>query len=167
MILQESFLFAGDVKRNITLGKNYSLEQVQEAAKLTNINHLIEELPQGYHTQLRERGTNLSGGQKQLLAFARVAIRNPHILVLDEATASLDVQTEALIQEALEKLLINRTAVIIAHRLSTIRDVDRIFVLKQGRIIESGNHQQLLGKKGLYHSLYQLQMMGHKESIGN
>ena len=167
MILQESFLFTGDVKRNITLGKNYSLEQVQEAAKLTNINHLIEELPQGYHTQLRERGTNLSGGQKQLLAFARVAIRNPHILVLDEATASLDVQTEALIQEALEKLLINRTAVIIAHRLSTIRDVDRIFVLKQGRIIESGNHQQLLDKKGLYHSLYQLQMMGHKESIGN
>ena len=167
MILQESFLFAGDVKRNITLGENYSLEQVQEAAKLTNINHLIEELPQGYHTQLRERGTNLSGGQKQLLAFARVPNRNPHILVLDEATASLDVQTEALIQEALEKLLINRTAVIIAHRLSTIRDVDRIFVLKQGRIIESGNHQQLLDKKGLYHSLYQLQMMGHKESIGN
>ncbi|MDJ0730839.1 MAG: ABC transporter ATP-binding protein [Crocosphaera sp.] len=164
MILQESFLFAGDVKRNITLGENYSLEVVQKAAKLTNIHHLIEELPQGYHTQLRERGTNLSGGQKQLLAFARVAIRNPYILVLDEATASLDVQTEALIQEALEKLLINRTAVIIAHRLSTIRDVDRIFVLKEGEIVESGSHQQLLTHKGLYYSLYQLQMMGYDEN---
>ncbi|EAZ89195.1 ABC transporter ATP-binding protein [Crocosphaera chwakensis] len=164
MILQESFLFAGDVKRNITLGEDYSLEEVHKAAKLTNVHHLIEELPQGYHTQLRERGTNLSGGQKQLLAFARVAIRNPHILVLDEATASLDVQTEALIQEALQKLLINRTAVIIAHRLSTIRDVDKIFVLKEGQIIESGTHQQLLREKGLYHSLYQLQMMGYEES---
>ncbi|MEL4898435.1 ABC transporter ATP-binding protein [Crocosphaera sp. Alani8] len=163
MVLQESFLFAGDVKRNITLGENYSLEEVQKAAKLTNIDHLIEELPQGYHTQLRERGTNLSGGQKQLLAFARVAIRNPNILVLDEATASLDVQTEALIQEALEKLLIDRTAVIIAHRLSTIRDVDRIFVLKEGMIIESGNHQQLIDQKGLYYGLYQLQMMGYNQ----
>ncbi len=158
MILQESFLFAGDVKRNITLGENYSLEQVQKAAKLTNVDRLIEELPQGYYTQLRERGTNLSGGQKQLLAFARVAIRNPHILVLDEATASLDVRTEALIQEALEKLLIERTAVIIAHRLSTIRDVDRIFVLKQGEIVESGNHEQLLSQDGLYRSLYELQL---------
>ncbi|MDJ0845684.1 ABC transporter ATP-binding protein [Crocosphaera sp.] len=163
MILQESFLFAGDVKRNITLGENYSLEEVENAAKLTNVHRLIEQLPQGYHTQLRERGTNLSGGQKQLLAFARVAIRNPHILVLDEATASLDVQTEALIQEALQKLLINRTAVIIAHRLSTIRDVDKIFVLKEGSIIESGTHQQLLHQKSLYHNLYQLQMMGHEE----
>ena len=158
LILQESFLFAGDVKRNITLGEDYSLEQVQKAAKLTNIDRLIEELPQGYYTQLRERGTNLSGGQKQLLAFARVAIRNPHILVLDEATASLDVRTEALIQEALEKLLIDRTAVIIAHRLSTIRDVDRIFVLKQGEIVESGSHEQLLSQDGLYRSLYELQL---------
>ena len=164
MILQESFLFAGDVKRNITLGENYSLEEVENAAKLTNVHDLIAQLPQGYHTQLRERGTNLSGGQKQLLAFARVAIRNPHIVVLDEATASLDVQTEALIQEALEKLLIKRTAVIIAHRLSTIRDVDTIFVLKEGRIVESGTHQQLLNQTGLYHSLYQLQLMGYDES---
>ncbi|MGK7942345.1 MAG: ABC transporter ATP-binding protein [Crocosphaera sp.] len=163
MILQESFLFAGDVKRNITLGEDYSLEEVQQAAKLTNVDRLIEELPQGYNTELRERGTNLSGGQKQLLAFARVAIRNPHILVLDEATSSLDVRTEAVIQQALEKLLVNRTAVIIAHRLSTIRDVDKILVLKQGEIVESGTHQQLLNQQGLYHSLYQLQMMGFDE----
>jgi ATP-binding cassette subfamily B protein len=124
VILQETFLFAGDVTRNITLGENYDFEQVKAEAKLTNIDHFIEELPDGYHTLLRERGANLSGGQKQLLAFARVAIRNPEILVLDEATASLDVGTEVLIQEALEQILVDRTAIIIAHRLSTIRNVE-------------------------------------------
>ncbi len=160
VILQESFLFAGDVQRNITLGDNYDLSEVKQAAKLTNIDSFIEDLPGGYHTQLRERGTNLSGGQKQLLAFARVAIRNPHVLVLDEATASLDVKTEALIQDALDHLLRDRTAIIIAHRLSTIRNVDRIFVLKRGELIESGNHDQLLAKDGLYASLYKLQMLG-------
>jgi ATP-binding cassette subfamily B protein len=160
VILQESFLFAGDVQRNITLGDNYSFEQVKKAAKLTNIDRFIEQLPDSYHTQLRERGTNLSGGQKQLLAFARVAIRNPHVLVLDEATSSLDVGTEALIQEALEQILSDRTAIIIAHRLSTIRNVDRILVLKKGQLIESGNHEELLAQDGLYASLYQLQMLG-------
>jgi ATP-binding cassette subfamily B protein len=160
VILQETFLFAGDVTRNITLGENYDFEQVKAAAKLTNIDHFIEELPDGYHTLLRERGSNLSGGQKQLLAFARVAIRNPEILVLDEATASLDVGTEVLIQEALEQILVNRTAIIIAHRLSTIRDVDRILVLKRGELVESGTHEDLLTKDGLYASLYKLQMLG-------
>lgn len=153
VILQETFLFAGDVTRNITLGENYDFEQVKAAAKLTNIDHFIEELPDGYHTLLRERGSNLSGGQKQLLAFARVAIRNPEILVLDEATASLDVGTEVLIQEALEQILVDRTAIIIAHRLSTIRDVDRILVLKRGELVESGTHEDLLTKDGLYASL--------------
>ena len=124
------------------------------------MDRLIEDLPQGYNTELRERGSNLSGGQKQLLAFARAAIREPHVLVLDEATSSLDVITESLIQEALLHLLENRTAIIIAHRLSTIRDVDRIFVLKQGEIVESGSHEILLDKQGLYASLYQLQMLG-------
>jgi ATP-binding cassette subfamily B protein len=160
VILQESFLFTGDVKRNITLGENYSLSEIQKAAQLTNVDRLIEDLPQGYNTELRERGSNLSGGQKQLLAFARAAIREPHVLVLDEATSSLDVITESLIQEALLHLLENRTAIIIAHRLSTIRDVDRIFVLKQGEIVESGSHEILLEKQGLYASLYQLQMLG-------
>lgn len=153
VILQETFLFAGDVTRNITLGENYDFEQVKAAAKLTNIDHFIEELPDGYHTLLRERGANLSGGQKQLLAFARVAIRNPEILVLDEATASLDVGTEVLIQEALEQILVDRTAIIIAHRLSTIRNVDRILVLKRGELVESGTHEDLLTKDGLYASL--------------
>jgi ATP-binding cassette, subfamily B, multidrug efflux pump len=160
VILQDGFLFAGDVKGNITLGEDYSLEQVQAAAAATNIDGLLSELPQGYDTQLRERGTNLSGGQKQLLAFARAAIRNPKVLVLDEATANLDVGTEALIQEALNHLLVGRTAIIIAHRLSTIRYVDRIFVLKQGSLVESGSHEQLMSTGGLYASLHQLQMLG-------
>ena len=161
VILQESFLFAGDVKRNITLGDDYSLEEVKQAAKLVNIDSFIEDLPNGYDTTLRERGTNLSGGQKQLLAFARVAIRNPHVLILDEATSSLDVSTEALIQSALDQLLINRSAIIIAHRLSTIRNVDKILVLKRGELVESGSHDELLATEGLYASLYKLQMLGN------
>lgn len=160
VILQDGFLFAGDVKSNITLGESYSIEDVQKAAQITNIDRLLEDLPQGYNTQLRERGTNLSGGQKQLLAFARAAIRNPKVLVLDEATANLDVGTEALIQDALNKLLIDRTAIIIAHRLSTIRYVDRIFVLKQGSLAEEGSHEELIQSGGLYASLHQLQMLG-------
>ncbi len=160
VILQDGFLFAGDVKSNITLGEEYSMAQVQAAAVATNIDGLLSELPQGYDTQLRERGTNLSGGQKQLLAFARAAIRNPKVLVLDEATANLDVGTEALIQEALNDLLVGRTAIIIAHRLSTIRYVDRIFVLKQGSLVESGSHDELMASGGLYASLHQLQMLG-------
>lgn len=160
VILQDGFLFAGDVKSNITLGEDYSIESVKSAAIATNVASFIEGLPQGYDTQLRERGTNLSGGQKQLLAFARAAIRDPKILVLDEATASLDVGTEALIQEALDRLLIRRTAIIIAHRLSTIRNVDRIFVLKRGELVESGSHEELLTLDGLYAALYKLQMLG-------
>lgn len=160
VILQEGFLFAGDVKGNITLGETYPFAEIETAAKVTNVASFIEQLPQGYDTQLRERGTNLSGGQKQLLAFARAAIRDPSILVLDEATASLDVGTEALIQEALDRLLEKRTAIIIAHRLSTIRNVDRILVLKRGELIESGSHEELLEQNGLYASLYKLQMLG-------
>ena len=162
VILQENFLFAGDVKDNITLGETYPFETIKKAAEITNVNRFIEELPQGYDTPLRERGNNLSGGQKQLLAFARVAIRDPRVLVLDEATASLDVGTEALIQDALSYILAERTAIIIAHRLSTIRDVDRILVLKQGELVESGTHDELIAEGGMYSSLYQLQMMGQR-----
>ncbi len=160
VILQDGFLFAGDVKSNISLGETYTLAEIQSAAERTNVASFIEDLPQGYNTQLRERGTNLSGGQKQLLAFARAAIRNPKILVLDEATASLDVGTEALIQDALDHLLQDRTAIIIAHRLSTIKNVDRILVLKQGQLVEQGSHEELLQQGGLYAGLYQLQMLG-------
>jgi ATP-binding cassette subfamily B protein len=160
VILQDGFIFAGDIKSNITLGENYPIEAVRQAAEDTKVASFIESLPNSYDTALRERGTNLSGGQKQLLAFARSAIRNPQILVLDEATANLDVKTEALIQEALDKLLKNRTAIIIAHRLSTIKNVDRIFVLKRGELVESGTHEELMNLGGLYASLYNLQFLG-------
>jgi ATP-binding cassette subfamily B protein len=160
VILQEAFLFAGDVKSNITLGDDYSFAEIEQAAVKTNVAAFINQLPQGYDTQLRERATNISSGQKQLLAFARAAIRNPEILVLDEATASLDVGTEALVQEALNQLLIGRTAIIIAHRLSTIRNVDRIFVLKRGELIEQGSHEELLQQEGFYATLHNLQMLG-------
>jgi ATP-binding cassette, subfamily B, multidrug efflux pump len=160
VILQDGFLFAGDVKSNISLGDDYSFDRVREAARQTNIDGFIEQLPNGYDTQLRERGTNLSGGQKQLLAFARAAIRDPKIMVLDEATASLDVGTEALIQAALDRLLQDRTAIVIAHRLSTIRSVDRIFVLKRGELVESGSHEELLAIDGLYAGLHKLQKLG-------
>lgn len=159
VILQEGFLFAGDVKSNITLGDNYTFEEIRQAAQSTNVEEFIERLPQGYNSQLRERGTNISSGEKQLLAFARAAIRNPQILVLDEATANLDVATEALIQKALNQLLAERTAIIIAHRLSTIRNVNRIFVLKRGQLIEQGTHEELLQEGGLYATLHNLQML--------
>ncbi|MFG6097810.1 ABC transporter ATP-binding protein [Leptothoe sp. ISB3NOV94-8A] len=160
IILQDGFIFSGDVSSNITLGEEYTPAQIRHAAESTNVASFIEQLPQGYDTLLRERGTNLSGGEKQLLAFARAAIRNPGILVLDEATANLDVGTEAKIQSALNTLLENRTAIIIAHRLSTIRNVDRILVLKQGHLAEQGSHDELLAADGLYASLYKLQMLG-------
>jgi ATP-binding cassette subfamily B protein len=160
VILQEAFLFAGDVKGNITLGDNYSFAEIEQAAEKTNVATFINQLSQGYDTQLRARATNISSGQKQLLAFARAAIRNPQILVLDEATASLDVGTEALVQEALNKLLVQRTSIIIAHRLSTIRNVDRIFVLKRGELIEQGSHEELLQQEGFYATLHNLQMLG-------
>jgi ATP-binding cassette subfamily B protein len=159
IILQDGFIFSGDVKSNITLGETYSFDEIQSAAQKTNVATFIEQLPNGYDTHLRERGTNLSGGQKQLIAFARAAIRDPKIWVLDEATSSLDVTTEAQIQDALDHMLENRTAIIIAHRLSTIRNVDRILVLKRGRLIENGSHEDLLAQDGLYASLYKLQML--------
>ncbi|MGL6282810.1 MAG: ABC transporter ATP-binding protein, partial [Microcoleaceae cyanobacterium] len=161
VILQDSFLFSGDVISNISLGESYPMTAIQEAAEITNVASFIEDLPQGYYTQLRERGANLSSGQKQLLAFARVAIRDPKILVLDEATASLDVGTEATIQKALDELLENRTAIIIAHRLSTIKNVDRILVLKRGQLVEAGSHEQLLEQDGIYAGLYKLQLLGN------
>ncbi|MEM9135868.1 MAG: ABC transporter ATP-binding protein [Cyanobacteria bacterium P01_F01_bin.42] len=160
VILQDGFLFAGDISSNIALGEQYELEDIQRAAERVNVSDFIEALPDGYHTQLRQRGTNLSAGQKQLLAFARASIRDPNILVLDEATANLDVGTEATIQQALNQLLVNRTAIIIAHRLSTIRNVDRILVLQNGRLVEQGDHQALIDQEGVYANLYQLQTLG-------
>ncbi len=160
IILQDSFLFSGSVSDNITLGESRSRDTIEAAAIAMGIDPYIRALPQGYDTPVREQGNNLSGGQKQLLAFARALIRDPHVLVLDEATASLDVGTEAIVQEALDQLLQNRTAIIIAHRLATIRSVDRIFVLQRGELKESGSHAELMAQNGIYASLYNLQDLG-------
>lgn len=162
VVLQDAFLFSGDIEENIALGEDFSTAEITTAAQSVGVHNFITQLPDGYNSQVRARGTNLSGGQKQLLAFARVAIRQPEIIILDEATASLDVQTESLIQEALEYLWQERTAIIIAHRLSTIRNVDRILVLRHGEVIESGTHEALLAGNGLYASLHALQTLALK-----
>jgi len=160
VILQDGFLFSGNIQQNITLGEGGDLADVERAARQLNLHEFIRDLPQGYATPVRERGSNLSSGQKQLISFVRAMWRDPKILVLDEATASLDVGTEALIQSALETLLQERTAIIIAHRLSTIRDVDRILVLQRGELKEEGSHAELMALNGLYANLYRLQDPG-------
>ncbi|MGY2711115.1 ABC transporter ATP-binding protein [Thermostichus sp. MS-CIW-28] len=160
VILQDGFLFSGDIQQNITLGEKADLAAVEQVARQLNLHDFLRNLPQGYATPLRERGSNLSSGQKQLISFVRAMWRDPKILVLDEATASLDVGTEALLQSALDTLLRDRTALIIAHRLSTIRDVDRILVLQRGELKEQGSHAELMALSGLYASLYRLQDLG-------
>lgn len=160
VILQDGFLFSGDIQQNITLGEKADLAAVEQVARQLNLHDFLRDLPQGYATPVRERGSNLSSGQKQLISFVRAMWRDPKILVLDEATASLDVGTEALLQSALDTLLQDRTALIIAHRLSTIRNVDRILVLQRGELKEQGSHAELMALSGLYASLYRLQDLG-------
>ncbi|MBI4515567.1 MAG: ABC transporter ATP-binding protein [Deltaproteobacteria bacterium] len=158
VVLQDVFLFSGTIADNLTLGRpEISPAVVERAATLVNAHHFIERLPERYHAQLRERGSNLSTGQRQLLAFARALARDPPILVLDEATASVDTETELLIQDALAVLMRQRTAVVIAHRLSTIEHSDRILVMHHGQLRECGTHAQLLTARGLYYRLHQLQ----------
>jgi ATP-binding cassette subfamily B multidrug efflux pump len=158
VVLQDVFLFSGDIKGNINLGKEeISMEEIQNAARIVGIDKFIESLPKKYNEEVKERGATLSVGQKQLLSFARALAFNPKILVLDEATSSVDTETEILIQSAIQKLLANRTAIVIAHRLSTIQSADKIIVMHKGEIRESGTHQELLAKKGIYHRLYLLQ----------
>lgn len=158
LVLQDVFLFSGSIRDNIRLGEADMTEAaIQEAARHVNAAGFIETLPQGYDTLLGERGASLSVGQRQLLAFARALAHAPEILVLDEATSSVDTETEILIQDALHRLLAHRTSIVIAHRLSTIQDSDRILVLHKGQLRESGSHQELLRAAGLYFKLYQLQ----------
>ena len=158
MVLQDVFLFSGSIESNINLNdETISDERVIEAARVVGADKFIADLPQNYKEEVKERGATLSVGQKQLISFARALAYNPKILILDEATSSIDTETEMLIKQAIEKLLVGRTAIVIAHRLSTIQNADKIIVLHKGEIRETGNHQQLLAKKGIYYKLYQLQ----------
>ena len=159
VVMQDVFLFSGTVLDNIRLGnKDISLEEVVEASKYVNANKFIERLPGKYDYEVKERGQTLSVGQRQLIAFTRALVFNPEILlVLDEATSSIDSEIEALIQDALAKIMKNRTTIVIAHRLSTIKNVDKIIVLSHGRIVEKGTHKQLLKLKGIYYKLYKFQ----------
>jgi ATP-binding cassette subfamily B protein len=158
VVLQDVFLFTGDIKSNIRLNnKNITDNDIYMVAKYVNAHHFIKKLPESYESKVTERGSTLSAGQRQLLAFARALAFNPKILVLDEATANIDTETERLIQDALKKLTKGRTTLVIAHRLSTIQHADKIIVLHKGRIREMGTHNELLQKKGLYYNLYMLQ----------
>jgi ATP-binding cassette, subfamily B, multidrug efflux pump len=161
IVLQDTFLFAGTVIDNIRYGRlDATDDEVIAAAKLANADQFIHRLPQGYATPLSERGSNLSQGQRQLLAIARALLANPSILILDEATSSVDTRTEQHIQEAMLRLMTGRTSFVIAHRLSTIRDADQILVIDRGEIVERGTHTELLAQQGFYARLYASQFRG-------
>ncbi|HAD82344.1 MAG: hypothetical protein A2509_09185 [Candidatus Edwardsbacteria bacterium RIFOXYD12_FULL_50_11] len=160
VVMQDVFLFSGDIKGNIRLNKPLSDQEVVDISRQVHADTFIERFPGQYGEEVKERGVTLSVGERQLLSFARALAFDPPVLVLDEATANIDTPTEKLIQDALAKLMQGRTSIVIAHRLSTIKHVDRIYVIHKGEIRESGSHQELLKKRGLYHSLYQLQLGG-------
>jgi ATP-binding cassette subfamily B protein len=166
MVLQDVFLFSGTVASNIGLERrDVTPAQIERAARAVEAHRFIERLPGGYDTVLRERGSDLSGGQRQLLSFARALAHGGDVLVLDEATSSVDPETEVLVQHGIHALMEGRTSIVIAHRLSTIQDVDRIHVLHHGRIVETGSHEQLLAKRGAYWRLYQLQFERSPEVV--
>jgi ATP-binding cassette, subfamily B, multidrug efflux pump len=166
MVLQDVFLFSGTIKSNISLeNESITEEKIKEAASVVGANKFIEQFEISYDEVVKERGATLSVGQKQLISFARALAYDPRILILDEATSSVDTETEFLIQQAIEKLLVGRTAIVIAHRLSTIQNADKIIVLHKGEIRETGNHQELLAKRGIYYKLYQLQYKDQELTI--
>ncbi|MGN1278467.1 MAG: ATP-binding cassette domain-containing protein, partial [Candidatus Onthovivens sp.] len=157
-MLQDVFLFSGTIKENITLNdESFSDEEIKKVADYVNASYFIEKLPKKYEEVVIERGENFSSGERQLLSFARTVLAKPQILILDEATANIDTETESIIQQSLEKIKSIGTMLIVAHRLSTIQHCDKIFVLQDGKIIESGSHQDLLKNKGYYYKLYELQ----------
>jgi ABC-type multidrug transport system fused ATPase/permease subunit len=159
VVMQDVFLFAGDIKSNIRLNQPLADEKVKEIASYINADRFIDRFPNKYDEEVMERGVTLSTGERQLLSFARVLAFDPKILVLDEATANIDAETERLIQEGMQKLVAGRTSIIIAHRLSTVKEVDRIYVIHKGEIKEVGTHNELLKKKGIYYNLYKLQTL--------
>jgi len=157
-MLQDTYLFSGTIADNIRYGRlDASDTEVEEAAKAASIHDVILSQPQGYQTRLGERGSGLSQGQRQLIAFARTLLADPRILILDEATSSVDTRTEELIQRALQRLLKDRTAFVIAHRLSTVRDANMVLVIEGGQIVERGTHAELLAERGRYAELYERQ----------
>ncbi len=166
LVLQDVHLFSGTIASNIRLGSRIPIERVRAAAEAVHAHRFIERLPHGYETEVRERGTSLSVGQKQLLSFARALAHDPKLLILDEATSSVDTETEQLIQDALRVLMAGRTAIVVAHRLSTVQYVDEILVLHKGRIRERGTHQELLSRRGTYWRLYQLQYEQQEGATG-
>ena len=167
VVLQDVFLFSGDIAANIRLGNDaISPDRIEWAAKEVRAANFIEKLPDRFSATVRERGAGFSVGQKQLISFARALAFDPRILVLDEATSSIDTETEQLIQQAIERVMAGRTSLIIAHRLSTIQRVNKIVVLHKGRIREMGDHQELLAQKGIYYKLYQLQYKEQSVAIG-
>jgi len=160
LVAQEPALFNTTIRENIAFGRDgpATEEEIEAAARAANAHDFIAALPLGYDTPVGERGTQLSGGQKQRVAIARAVLRNPRILLLDEATSALDTRSEALVQEALSKLMAGRTAIVIAHRLSSVVGADKIAVMDGGRVVEEGNHRRLLGKGGAYAALFRMQL---------
>jgi len=157
-VLQDPFLFTGTIAQNIRLGSSWITDEMMErASEDVNVADFIRSLPNGYNEPVQERGSTLSTGQKQLISFARALAHSPKILILDEATSSVDTETEMRVREALTKLVEGRTSLVIAHRLSTIQRADKIIVMHKGKVREMGSHQQLLAQRGIYYKLYQLQ----------
>ncbi|MEO0527596.1 MAG: ATP-binding cassette domain-containing protein, partial [Bacteroidota bacterium] len=160
LVTQDSILFNDTVKNNISLGKEEATkEEIIAAAKIANAHEFIIKLPNGYDTNIGDSGNKLSGGQKQRLSIARAVLKNPPIMILDEATSALDTESERLVQDALEKMMQNRTSIVIAHRLSTIQKADTIIVLQKGEIVEQGSHQELLAANGMYKKLVTMQSL--------
>lgn len=157
LVLQDSFMFYGNVRDNITMNGDFTDQEVRKAAEFVNADKIIDNLEDGYQSKVIERGASFSTGEKQLISFARTILRDPTILILDEATANIDTETEMMIQEGLSNMRQGRTTIVIAHRLSTIKEADRIYVLRQGEIIESGTHDELIAQGGMYYDMYQLQ----------